>query len=105
MNTKLTALVLAVVFVVATLVLTSAGRADSLRCGTRLVEVGDNAETLFETCGSPIYRVMAHYVGGETWYYDRGSSQFTTKVVILGGKIIAIEDHDYGVSALSGPRM
>jgi hypothetical protein len=105
MNTKLSALVLAVLFVVATLVVTSSGRADSLRCGTKLVEVGDNTGTLMASCGPPSYRVVAHYAGGESWYYDRGSVQFMKKVVTLGGKIIAIEDGAYGVTGPESPRL
>jgi hypothetical protein len=104
MKTTVAASILAAIFAVATLVVTSPARADSLRCGTRLVEVGDSAETLFETCGAPTYRVTAHYAGGETWYYNRGSQLFTKKVVTLGGKIIAIEDQGYGVTTSSAPR-
>ena len=105
MKTKVAVAILTALLVAATLVVTSPGRADSLRCGTRLVEVGDSAETLYERCGPPTYRVTAHYAGGETWYYNRGSEAFTKKVVTLGGKIIAIEDQGYGVTAPSAPRM
>jgi len=105
MKTQVAVPILAAIFVAATLLVTSPGRADSIRCGTRLVEVGDNAETLFQTCGAPTYRVTAHYAGGETWYYNRGSEEFTKKVVTLGGKIIAIEDQGYGVTIPSAPRM
>jgi len=105
MKTMVAVFLLAVMFVAATLVVVAPGRADSMRCGTRLVEVGDSAETLYETCGPPTYRVTAHYAGGETWYYNRGSELFTKKVVTLGGKIIAIEEQDYGVTVPSGPRM
>jgi len=105
MKTTVAVSILAVIFVAATLVVAAPGRADSIRCGTRLVEVGDNAATLFETCGPPTYRVTARYAGGETWYYNRGSELFTKKVVTLGGKIIAIEDQGYGVTSASAPRM
>jgi hypothetical protein len=96
---------LAVILVAATLLVTSPGWAESIRCGTRLVEVGDSAETLVEACGPPTYRVVAHYTGGESWYYNRGSEQFTKKVVTLGGKILAIEDQGYGVTIPPSPRL
>ncbi|HVO84107.1 MAG TPA: DUF2845 domain-containing protein [Syntrophobacteria bacterium] len=105
MKTTVAVSIFAVMFVGATLVLTGSSRADSIRCGTRLVEIGDSAETLFEACGPPTYRVTAHYAGGETWYYNRGSEQFTKKVVTLGGKIFAIEDQGYGVTIPPAPRM
>jgi preprotein translocase subunit SecG len=99
MNTKVTALVLAAMFVVATLVLTAIGRAESIRCGTRLVEVGEDIETLMRSCGPPSYRLTPQSTGGETWYYNRGAAQFMKKVVTLGGKIIAIEDGGYGAAS------
>jgi len=80
-------------------------RAESLRCGTKIVEVGENTGTLLASCGPPTYRVIAKYAGGESWYYDRGSVQFTKKVVTLGGKIIAIEDGEYGWTAPASPQM
>lgn len=82
---------------------TEPARADSIRCGTKMVEVGESAETLMQTCGPPTYRVTAHYAGGESWYYNRGDARFMMKVVTLGGKIIAIEQGDYGINVPVGP--
>jgi len=83
--------------------MTEPARADTIRCGTKMVEVGESLETLMATCGPPTYRVTGHETGGESWYYNRGSAQFMMKVVTLGGKITAIEQGDYGVSAPVGP--
>ena len=40
--------------------------ADSLRCGTKLVDVGDSVDELLDTCGEPSARE------GNRWTYDRG---------------------------------
>jgi len=65
-------------------------------CGGRLVDVGDSMESLYASCGPPSLRLTPRTTGGEVWFYNQGSSQFQTKITIFAGKIIAIEEGDYG---------
>lgn len=65
-------------------------------CGGHLVEVGDSVENLYGNCGAPSLKLTPRETGGETWFYNQGSSQFVTKITIFGGKITAIEEGDYG---------
>ena len=65
-------------------------------CGGNLVQVGDSIETLYGSCGAPTFKLTPRTTGGEVWFYNQGSSQFQTKITIFAGKIIAIEEGDYG---------
>jgi hypothetical protein len=65
-------------------------------CGGKLVEVGDSVERLYQNCGAPSLKLTPRETGGETWFYNQGSSQFVTKITIFAGKITAIEEGDYG---------
>jgi hypothetical protein len=65
-------------------------------CGGHLVEVGDSVENLYGNCGAPSLKLTPRETGGETWFYNQGSSQFVTKITVFAGKIIAIEEGDYG---------
>jgi Protein of unknown function (DUF2845) len=65
-------------------------------CGGNLVQVGDSIESLYANCGPPTLKLTPRQTGGETWFYSQGSSQFVTKITTFAGKIIAIEEGDYG---------
>jgi len=72
-------------------------------CGGHLVEVGDSVENLYGNCGAPSLKLTPRESGGETWFYNQGASQFVTKITVFAGKIIAIEEGDYGFGAPSVP--
>jgi hypothetical protein len=91
-------LIVAVVFVLGLLAGLVPDRAFAFRCGTSSVEAGDSVSDLFKKCGPPTYKQIPRQTGAETWWYNRGSARFVTKVVIFGGKITAIEEEDYGIA-------
>ena len=98
MKTQAAVLIVVVIFVAGTLVVTAPSRADSIRCGTNLVEAGDSVSDLFKKCGPPTFKQSPREAGAETWWYNQGVARFITKVVIFGGKITAIEVEDYGIA-------
>jgi len=76
-------------------------------CNGRIVDEGDPEVELFMKCGSPTYssncdedydlksnRVRRACV--VTHYYERGSQQFVKAVTVKSGRVIDIEDLDYG---------
>ncbi len=90
-------------------------RADgSLRCGSRLVSVGDARIDLLGRCGEPALRerrvderwegVTDGTVGQgrrittvvEEWTYDFGPQSFVQIVTLVNGRITAIEHRSYG---------
>lgn len=75
----------------------------ALYCGGNLVEIGDSVDSLYANCGPPTLKLVPREEGGETWFYNQGSSQFQTKIVIFGGKITAIEEGDYGFGGQTAP--
>jgi hypothetical protein len=90
------------------LLLGNAALADSLtlRCGSKLIEVGDTADAVRKTCGEPdsIERDTKTFRNGgrlggvcfhgtvpiERWTYDRGSTRFTAILVVADGKLVRI---------------
>ena len=97
-------------------------RADgSLRCGGRLVSVGDARIDLLGRCGEPTFRerriderwegVTVGAVGQglrttsvvEDWSYDFGPGSFVHVVTLVNGRITAIEFRSYGY-ADAGPK-
>jgi hypothetical protein len=109
--------------------LTAAGvaiSADTMRCGTRLIIIGDPADKLLTECGSPTtvdeweeervyhfrtpphpdqFRTYEHYEKGyrvrkfvkvELWTYNHGPNRFIEYVRIENGKIVKIETGKYG---------
>jgi hypothetical protein len=78
--------------------------ADSLRCGTRLVEVGDNKEEVFEKCGRPISTdsyCRDEYIRTkfgiepicrrvELWTYNFGEGTFLENLEFEEGKVLNI---------------
>jgi hypothetical protein len=98
-------------------------RADgSLRCGSRLVSIGDARIDLLGRCGEPALRdrrVDERFEGVrdgevaqsrrvttvvEDWTYDFGPQSFVHVVTLVNGKITAIERQSYGyASAVPAP--
>ena len=90
------------------LFLCNAALADSmtLRCGNKLVEIGDTADAVRRVCGEPdsIERDTKTFRNGgrlggicfhgtvpiERWRYDRGSTRFTAILVLADGKLVRI---------------
>jgi hypothetical protein len=71
------------------LVITAANADESFRCGSYLVETGDDRETVLERCGQPTTEE------GWTWTYDRGPEEF--KVIVhfdANGSVNRIEEVD-----------
>src|SRR5262245_47088213 len=82
-------------------------RADTLRCGSVLIQVGDTAGKVREKCGDPESRtsyaepVRAHGLNGavnvvgtttyEVWRYKRGSGKFPALLTFEGGELKKIE--------------
>ena len=81
--------------------------ADTLRCGSYLIQEGDDASSVLAKCGEPtqkstitepVYAVGvngAEFATGEVaqtqvWRYDRGSTQFPVIVKISGDVVRSI---------------
>jgi len=96
MKTQPAILTMAVLLVTLLLPVFAPQPALAFYCGGRLVEVGDSVESLYANCGAPSLKLTPRTTGGETWFYNQGSSQFMTKITVFAGKIIAIEEGDYG---------
>jgi hypothetical protein len=85
----------------------SVASADTLRCGSYLIQEGDDASSVLAKCGEPtqkstisepVYAVGVNgnsYATGEVaetqvWRYDRGSTQFPVIVKISGDVVRSI---------------
>lgn len=76
-------------------------RADSYRCGRRIVRDGDSVEQLLALCGEPrsknstssTIKVDGVYKQArvQRWHYKKGSRSLEHIVLIYRGKIAAIE--------------
>jgi len=85
----------------------SVASADTLRCGSYLIQEGDDASSVLAKCGEPtqkstitepVYAASVNggeYATGEVaetqlWRYDRGSTQFPVIVKISGDVVRSI---------------
>ena len=76
-------------------------RADSYRCGRRIVRDGDSVGQLLAICGEPRFKDSASamikvdgvkkQVRVQRWHYKKGSRSLERIVLIYRGKIAAIE--------------
>jgi Protein of unknown function (DUF2845) len=104
--------------VAATLVLLVAApaRADSMRCGSRLVSDGDPIEKVLQHCGEPDYTQRYYIVRAprfklgnrefafpgeeevpvDLWTYDFGPNQLMRRLRFVAGELKSIETLDYG---------
>jgi hypothetical protein len=88
-------------------VLPYAATADTLRCGSYLIQEGDDAFSVVDKCGEPTNRmtiaapVYASSAGGgtyptgviantELWRYDRGSRSFPVIITVTDGFVQSI---------------
>jgi hypothetical protein len=60
--------------------------AESMRCGTHIINVGDTELTVMKKCGPPTY------AKGNRWYYDRGPRRFLKIVVFGNGRVLFIQE-------------
>jgi hypothetical protein len=74
------------------------GASAGIRCGSKLIEVGDFSAYVLERCGEPESRqVISGSIGSdspvvEQWVYDFGSRQPLRILTIVGGRVTRIED-------------
>jgi Protein of unknown function (DUF2845) len=89
---------------------------NTLRCGDRLIEVGEVMATVRSLCGTPAdvqHSVVANTtitgagngsrttvgaeVAVEVWTYNRGPNQLMVSIRFVDGKVVAIDTlHEYG---------
>jgi hypothetical protein len=91
--------------------------AESIRCGSQIIEKGSTSADLLEYCGKPARIVdngtvtgltgNTHTAGGitsqatgdfqvETWTYDFGPNQLMERVRIENGIVVQIDSMGYG---------
>jgi hypothetical protein len=63
---------------------TLSAAADTLRCGTHLVDIGESELDLLQECGEPAAK------SGNRWFYDRGETRLRVIVEVVNGKITNI---------------
>lgn len=83
---------------------------DSMRCGSRLVTVGDRAAQVLSACGEPDFRDVQSYGGSpapgfineaERWTYNFGPNKLLHVLHIRSGHLRKIETDGYGFLAAS----
>jgi hypothetical protein len=72
--------------------------AQTIRCGTVIVRVGDPTIELLQKCGEPDLRELIKTNGFiiERWTYNCGSVRFMKIIILKGGIVQRIEVADYG---------
>jgi hypothetical protein len=100
------------------LLLPAAARADSMRCGSRLITEGDSIDEVLALCGEPAERKRTWIVrqprfeyGGrdipfpgtdevpvDVWTYDFGASRLMRRVRFVAGKVDSIETLEHGAA-------
>jgi hypothetical protein len=86
-------------------------RRGGLRCGNRLVNLGDSIDQVFRRCGQPTFRKFeTEYVSFETapgffvnrpiaieiWTYNRGPHQFVRYLKFREGDLVEVDEGTYG---------
>jgi hypothetical protein len=90
---------------------TSAAAADTLRCGSRLVSLGDTKAEVLIKCGAPAWKdnwtdeiinnvnratELRVSIDRERWIYNFGPHSFLEFLLFENGKLIDISSGDYG---------
>lgn len=82
------------------LILSHHAWADTMRCGNKLIEVGDSTVTVKALCGPPAsveQSFTRDNVPMEIWTYNRGPDKFLIRMRVINGAVVAIETlHEYG---------
>lgn len=88
-----------------------AGANGGLRCGNRLVNVGDRMDEVFRRCGEPTFRTFSiesvsvetapglfvtRQVQVETWTINRGPRTFMRYLTFRDGRLVRVDEGDYG---------
>jgi hypothetical protein len=88
-----------------------AGANGGLRCGNRLVNVGDRIDEVFRRCGEPTFRsfsiesvsvetapglFVTRQVQVETWTVNRGPRTFIRYLTFRDGRLVRVDEGDYG---------
>jgi len=72
----------------------NAAMADTLRCGSHLIQDGDDAFSVIDKCGEPTQRMTiadpVYFSSAELWRYDRGASKFPALLRIVDGVVESI---------------
>lgn len=85
--------------------LLSSGQAMALRCGNKLVDIGDRKHKVHRVCGEPtyvdsydqpIYGYRQGYNHVEVWTYNFGRSRFMQELVFENGILRRINQLEYG---------
>ena len=76
-------------------------KADSFRCGRKLVSAGDSAGALVRVCGQPNHKDrgmetigvngVAKETSVERWYYKKNSRSLEHVVIIHKGRVAAVQ--------------
>jgi Protein of unknown function (DUF2845) len=94
----------------------SVARADTLRCGSKLISDGDTVEKVLQYCGEPVARQRTwitrqprfEYGGQEIpfegtedvpvdlWTYDFGANKLMRRIRFVAGKVDSIETLGHG---------
>ena len=80
--------------------------ASSLRCGNKVISVGDTKAQVLAKCGEPLLveagtvekrsRQRTGTASAEQWTYNFGPSKFMKILTFRGSKLMRIEDGDRG---------
>lgn len=100
------------------LVVPALSAADTMRCGSKLINEGDTQEKVLQYCGEPaeqkrtwIVRKPRFEVGGQEysfngeeevpvdlWTYDFGPNKLMRRVRMVAGKVDSIETLEHGTN-------
>lgn len=109
MSKKLKTIGCCLIFALAGLISTAS--ASTLRCGDRLVSVGDTKAEVMIKCGAPAWRdnwtneiitgvdtvrEQRVSVARERWVYNLGPKSFLRFLLFKNGRLVEITDGDYG---------
>ncbi len=91
------------------------GQASALRCGNKLVDIGDRAHKVFQRCGDPDfvdsyekpivtysyapgsnYNYVHGFIHVDVWTYDFGPNRFTKELIFENGVLRYINQLGYG---------
>ena len=87
------------------LLLVFSKQAFALRCGTKLVDVGDRKHKVLNQCGEPVYKdayeqnspvYPYHTEQIDVWTYNYGSARFMRELIFRNGVLHRINKLDYG---------
>lgn len=97
-------------------VLTFAGEAEALRCGGRVVALGDHDFQVRHRCGEPYWidqyaELRVHGAGGpferrservfDDWYFNFGPNRLVQRLRFRDGRLVKIETLGYGRHGIS----